>query len=113
MRRKNFHHHFDKGTKTKLVSLHNSFFHWFLEFPEVFNEGGFDCILGNPPYLGGKKISGSFGDQYLNWLKYYYAPCGGLTDFVAYFLRRNYNIIRVGGFEAIITTNTIAQGDTR
>jgi hypothetical protein len=26
------------------------FFHWPLEFPEVFEVGGFDCILGNPPW---------------------------------------------------------------
>jgi hypothetical protein len=26
------------------------FFHWALEFPEVFKQGGFDCVLGNPPW---------------------------------------------------------------
>lgn len=26
------------------------FFHWSLEFPEVFEVGGFDCVLGNPPW---------------------------------------------------------------
>jgi len=26
------------------------FFHWSLEFPDVFNRGGFDVILGNPPW---------------------------------------------------------------
>ncbi|WP_295614516.1 hypothetical protein [Chamaesiphon sp. GL140_3_metabinner_50] len=26
------------------------FFHWCLEFPEVFQDGGFSCILGNPPW---------------------------------------------------------------
>ncbi len=26
------------------------FFHWKLEFPEVFARGGFDCVLGNPPW---------------------------------------------------------------
>ena len=26
------------------------FFHWPLEFPEAFAEGGFDCLLGNPPW---------------------------------------------------------------
>jgi hypothetical protein len=26
------------------------FFHWALEFPEVFENGGFDCVLGNPPW---------------------------------------------------------------
>ena len=34
------------------------FFHWFLEFPEIMARGGFDCILGNPPYLGGNALSG-------------------------------------------------------
>ncbi len=26
------------------------FFHWHLAFPEVFDKGGFDCVLGNPPW---------------------------------------------------------------
>ena len=26
------------------------FFHWHLAFPEVFEKGGFDCVLGNPPW---------------------------------------------------------------
>lgn len=26
------------------------FFHWPLEFPDVFGDGGFDCVLGNPPW---------------------------------------------------------------
>ena len=26
------------------------FFHWELEFPDVFERGGFDCVLGNPPW---------------------------------------------------------------
>ena len=26
------------------------FFHWHLAFPEVFDNGGFDCVLGNPPW---------------------------------------------------------------
>lgn len=28
----------------------NRFFHWHLEFPDVFESGGFDCVLGNPPW---------------------------------------------------------------
>lgn len=26
------------------------FFHWYLEFPEIFAQGGFDVVLGNPPW---------------------------------------------------------------
>ena len=37
-------------------------FHWPLEFPEVFMErGGFDAIVGNPPFMGGQKITGNLG----------------------------------------------------
>lgn len=32
------------------VASDNRFFHWHLRFPDVFSEGGFDCILGNPPW---------------------------------------------------------------
>jgi hypothetical protein len=43
-----------KVAKANVVALENRFFHWFIEFPEVFADGGFDCILGNPPFLGGQ-----------------------------------------------------------
>tara|TARA_R110002012_G_scaffold157694_3_gene318906 strand:- start:31185 stop:31688 length:504 start_codon:yes stop_codon:yes gene_type:complete len=42
------------------VAQEKRFFHWFLEFPKVFQNGGFDCILGNPPFLGGQKIEWRF-----------------------------------------------------
>jgi hypothetical protein len=32
------------------VADKNNFFHFHLEFPEVFEKGGFDCLLGNPPW---------------------------------------------------------------
>ena len=32
------------------LSSQYQFFHWHLAFPEVFAEGGFDCVLGNPPW---------------------------------------------------------------
>ncbi len=32
------------------LSASNRFFHWPLEFPDVFAQGGFDCVLGNPPW---------------------------------------------------------------
>lgn len=28
----------------------NRFFHWPIEYPEVFSKGGFDCVIGNPPW---------------------------------------------------------------
>ncbi len=37
------------GTAIGLAETH-PFFHWPLEFPEVFRDGGFDVVLGNPPW---------------------------------------------------------------
>jgi len=88
------------------------FFHWFLEFPEIIQRGGFDCILGNPPYLGGQALSGTFGHPFCEYVKWEYAPAG-LSDLVAYFVRRIFGLLRPGGFTAFITTNSIKDGDIR
>jgi hypothetical protein len=34
----------------QVLAVENRFFHWHLEFPEVFGLGGFDVVLGNPPW---------------------------------------------------------------
>ena len=102
----------DRGTALA-TSLDKRFFHWFLEFPQVFQNGGFDCILGNPPYLGGKKISGAYGGDFLNFIHYEYQGVGGQSDLVTYFLRRINEIINNRGFLGLITTNSISEGDTR
>ena len=36
--------------EVKRLSCQFRFFHWHLAFPEVFAHGGFDCVLGNPPW---------------------------------------------------------------
>ncbi|MBP6725743.1 MAG: hypothetical protein KA132_00820 [Thauera sp.] len=88
------------------------FFHWFLEFPEILERGGFDCILGNPPYKGGQDLSGYYGHAFCEYVKWEFAPAG-LSDLVAYFVRRIYTLLRPGGFTAFITTNSIKDGDIR
>ncbi|HEY3287025.1 MAG TPA: N-6 DNA methylase [Gemmatimonadaceae bacterium] len=47
----------DSGALTKAqraeverLAEYYQFFHWHLAFPEVFASGGFDCVLGNPPW---------------------------------------------------------------
>lgn len=101
-----------KVAKATAAALEKRFFHWFLEFPEVFQKGGFDCILGNPPFLGGQKLSGSFGEAFLESIKYQFVPIGAV-DLVTYFFRRTFDIINGNGFLSLISTNTIAQGRAR
>lgn len=101
-----------KVAKATAVAHEQRFFHWFIEFPEVFSEGGFDCVLGNPPFLGNRKLKASYGSEFLEWLKQGFKPCG-IVDLVTYFFRRNYSITKKGGFISLISTNTIAEGEAR
>lgn len=41
---------------TAWVETHHPF-HWFVEFPEVFEQGGFDVVIGNPPYVNRRELS--------------------------------------------------------
>jgi len=97
-------------------------FHWALEFPEVFGAAedadrrmkGFDAIVGNPPFIGGKKITGALGTDYRNFIVEYLAGGQrGVADLSAYFFLRAKSLLRKGGSFGLVATNTIAQGDTR
>ena len=90
-------------------------FHWEIEFPEVFdrNNPGFDAIVGNPPFLGGRNVSAAHGKTYMRWLLHLHSTSSGGADLVSHFFRRSFRLIREHGAFGLIATNTIGQGDTR
>ncbi|WP_416753692.1 Eco57I restriction-modification methylase domain-containing protein [Streptomyces sp. FW42] len=92
--------------------------HWPLVFPEVFSlRGGFDAVVGNPPFLGGLKLKTSFGEAYRDFLVESVGRgirgVRGTADLVAYFLLRQAGLLNEKGQVAVISTNTLAQGDSR
>ncbi|MGI6454516.1 MAG: Eco57I restriction-modification methylase domain-containing protein [bacterium] len=96
--------------------LHQRPFHWAVEFPEVFQREnpGFDAVIGNPPFMGGQKITGNLGTGYRNYLIHNLAGGKkGSADLCAYFFLRAGQLLRSGGYLGLLATNTIAQGDTR
>jgi hypothetical protein len=90
-------------------------FHWPVEFPEVFLHGtGFDAIVGNPPFIGGQRITGALGRPYRDYLVEYIAGGQrGSADYVAYFFLRANALLKPGGTAGLIATKTIAEGQTR
>ena len=108
-----------------LASLHTgphpvTPFHWEIEFPEVFTvdakgtmNGGFDAILGNPPFMTGTSISTTFGMSFRDWLNSSTPMSSGNADLAAHFFRRAFTSLRTGGCFGLIATNTISQGETR
>ena len=100
--------------------------HWPLEFPEVFfrdgggrewndaSGAGFDAVIGNPPFVGGQRITGALGVPYRNYLVEALARgARGSADLVAYFYLRAFDLLAKGGHFGLVATNTIAQGETR
>ena len=88
-------------------------FHWPLEFPEIFEEGGFHAFIGNPPFVGGRRIRETLGDDYREFLNEIYPASSGNADLSAFFFLRAFGNLRDNGIFGLIATNTIAQGDTR
>jgi hypothetical protein len=90
-------------------------FHWPLEFPEVMvSRGGFDGFVGNPPFIGGQKITGTLGTNYRDYLVEHLANSQkGSADLCTYFFLRVARLLYENGMAGLLATNTIAQGDTR
>ncbi|MFI0978897.1 Eco57I restriction-modification methylase domain-containing protein [Streptomyces sp. NPDC021093] len=86
-----------------------------LIFPEVWDErDGFDAVVGNPPFLGGKKVTGAIGVPYREYLvRELGGNIRGNADLVAYFLLRAHGLLNERGQAGLVATNTLAQGDTR
>jgi hypothetical protein len=87
-------------------------FHWPVEFPEVFARGGFDSCVGNPPFLGGKRISTEYGDSYERFLKVSFDRSRGAADLCCYFFRRAFSLLRHSRhISAYSPLTSIVEGD--
>jgi len=91
--------------------------HWDLQFPDAFlqksQQGGFDVVLGNPPFLGGLKIGPELGNNFLSYLLNSFDKASGLADLSAYFFRLAFSLLKTNGILGMVATNTISQGDTK
>ena len=89
-------------------------FHWPLEFPEVFAQGrlGFDALIGNPPFVGGRRMRGALGDATLNWLACRWPHASLNSDFCIFFYLAAVQLLRPKGSFGFLGTKTIGQGDT-
>lgn len=87
---------------------HNAF-EWRFEFPEVLDDEGnflgFDCIIGNPPYIRQEHIK----DLKPLLQKQYYDFYNSSSDIYTYFFALALNLLKEKGFSAFITSNKYAR----
>ena len=76
-------------------------FDWQAEFPRVCAAGGFDAVIGNPPYVRQEGL-GEFKDYF----KSHYEAFDGVADLYAYFMEQGVRLLREGGLFSIIVSSS-------
>jgi len=90
-------------------------FHWPLEFPEVFarEAHGFDVIVGNPPFSGGRWIGRRLGLTYQEYLKLVRNGIVGSPDLCVYFYLRAFSLLGSKGCFGLLATKSITETGSR
>ena len=87
-------------------------FHWPIEFPEVFQNGGFDIIVGNPPFLNSTTLSGVLGLNFRNLISNLIAGKSGKADLIAFFFLRAAELLKNEGILGLVGAQSLREGDT-
>ncbi|HOP48472.1 MAG TPA: TaqI-like C-terminal specificity domain-containing protein [Desulfobacteraceae bacterium] len=75
-------------------------FYWNTEFAEIMNNGGFDAVIGNPPYVRQEGLG------YLkNYFEKHYSVYHGVADLYVYFIEKGVSLLKQGGFFSYIVAN--------
>jgi hypothetical protein len=75
-------------------------FNWENEFPQIFAEGGFDVVIGNPPYIRQELLS-----PFKPYLQENYQTYDGVADIYIYFYEKGLNLLKPAGIISYIVTN--------
>jgi type I restriction-modification system DNA methylase subunit len=78
-------------------------FDWRVEFAEVFQEGGFDIVLANPPYVRQELIDKTIKNKLL---ALYPDAAEGRSDLYVYFYARALQLLKVGGMHVFVCSNS-------
>ncbi|MEX0955983.1 MAG: DNA methyltransferase [Rhizobiaceae bacterium] len=76
-------------------------FDWREAFPDVIARGGFDVVIGNPPYVRMEHLK-----PIKPWLAKHYTVADERTDLSAYFFEKGVSLLKAGGRLGFISTSS-------
>ncbi|MGD0534390.1 MAG: TaqI-like C-terminal specificity domain-containing protein [Methanoregula sp.] len=76
-------------------------FDWDTEFADIVKAGGFDAVIGNPPYVRQE----SLGQEFKEYAKKKYETYAGTADLYVYFFEEGHAILRQSGYFGMICSN--------
>lgn len=87
-------------------------FHWAIEFPEVFAQGGFDCVVGNPPYINTVTLSSENNKSaQKEFYQVWYKSAKGSFDIYVPFYERSIAITKPNGLIGLLIPNKVLSID--
>ncbi len=86
-------------------------FAWSRDFADVLDNGGFDAVVGNPPYVNIRLIGQSRGAAVKEYFGHRYQCARGAYDLYVLFLEKAYELLRGGGTCGMIVPNKVAALD--
>ncbi len=87
-------------------AIHPKAFDWQAAFPEVFGQGGFDVVVGNPPYIRQEWLA-----PFKPYWEKRYRTYHGVADIFVYFFEQGIEMLRPGGQLAFITSGSWVRGN--
>lgn len=100
------------------IAEEKHFFHWELEFPEVFFEKGkkrgdpgFDAVIGNPPYMDSEEMTRSLPELREYCVNVGYKSASGNWDIFCIFIEQGMTLTRNKGFFSMIVPNKLLAAD--
>jgi SAM-dependent methyltransferase len=80
---------------------------WNAQFPQASATGGFDVVVGNPPYVNIRRISQTYGELARDYLKANFKTATGNFDLYVLFIELASRLLRRGGTAGLIVPNKI------
>jgi hypothetical protein len=81
---------------------------WQAAFPDIFARGGFDVVIGNPPYINIRLLTQTQGSVFKAYYQRRYQCARGAYDIFVLFLERMLELLREGGRGGVIVPNKLA-----
>lgn len=111
-RQENFEKLTDGYQNAQKIAEEKKFFYWEFEFPEVYFdknglkiEPGFDCVIGNPPYINAIRLNEILSEYEKPFWKGKFDSAEGAYDIFVLFYEHALNQTKTGGIMSFITPN--------